>query len=215
MKEEIILKPDKALEYVKVNVKKEDILELSYNRVFAPGEVLDVMTEEEFGEEELIVSLHLNGDLVNDVVRVNLNDIKDDLLEIGHITDEKETIIVIEDWILKIHNNIIIFGEIMNTKELEMDCDEAIDYIKKNVNVYDVLELSYNRVFTPGEVLNIDTSKYNGKEGLKVVIHVSEETFTSTVEVDLEEIKEELIEVIHIPKNKDETIAILIDKCDF
>lgn len=97
MKEEIILKPDKALEYVKVNVKKEDILELSYNRVFAPGEVLDVMTEEEFGEEELIVSLHLNGDLVNDVVRVNLNDIKDDLLEIGHITDEKETIIVIED----------------------------------------------------------------------------------------------------------------------
>lgn len=97
MKEEIILKPDKALEYVKLNVKKEDVLELSYNRVFAPGEVLDVMVEENFGEEEVIVSIHLNGDLVNDVVRVNLNDIKDDLLEIGHINDEKETIIVIED----------------------------------------------------------------------------------------------------------------------
>jgi len=96
MKEEIILKSDKALEYVKLNVKKEDILELSYNRVFAPGEVLDVMVEEEFGEEEVIVSLHLNGDLVSDIVTVNLNDIQDDLLEIGHITDEKETIIVIE-----------------------------------------------------------------------------------------------------------------------
>ena len=102
----------------------------------------------------------------------------------------------------------------MNTKELKMDCDEAIDYIKKNVKVYDVLELSYNRVFTPGEVLNIDTSEYNGKEGLKVIIHVSEETFTSTVEVDLEEVRDDLIEVIHIPKDKNEEIVILIEKCD-
>jgi len=96
MKEEIILSPDKALKYIKLNVKKEDILELSYNRVFAPGTVLDLIVEEEFGEENLIVSLHLNGYLVNDVVKVNLNNIKDDLLEIGHITDEKETIIVVE-----------------------------------------------------------------------------------------------------------------------
>ena len=102
----------------------------------------------------------------------------------------------------------------METKELKMNCDEAIEYIKKNVNVYDVLELSYNRVFTPGEVLNIDTSEYDGKEGLKVIIHVSEETFTSSVEVDLEEIKDELIEVTHIPKNKNEEIVILIDNCD-
>ena len=97
MKEEIILNPDKALKYVKINVKKGDILELSYNRIFAPGEVLDILVEEEFGEECLIVSLHLNGNLVNDVVEVNLNNIKDDLLEIGHINNEKETIIVIED----------------------------------------------------------------------------------------------------------------------
>ncbi|MCL2156566.1 MAG: DUF2097 domain-containing protein [Methanobrevibacter sp.] len=97
MREEIVLKPDQALEYVRLNVKQEDTLELSYNRVFAPGEVLDVMVEDEFGEKEIIVSLHLNGDLVNDVVSVNLNEIKDDLLEMSHITDEKETIIIIED----------------------------------------------------------------------------------------------------------------------
>lgn len=97
MKEEIVLKPDEALEYVKLNVKEEDVLELSYNRVYAPGDVLNVQIEEEFGEENVIVSLHLNGELVSDVVRVNLNDIKDDLLEIGHISGEKETIIVIED----------------------------------------------------------------------------------------------------------------------
>lgn len=97
MKEEIILEPEKALEYVKLNVKKGDVLELSYNRVYAPGDVLDVSIEDCFGEKNIIVSLHLNGDLVNDVVRINLNDIEDDLVEIGHITDEKETIIVIKD----------------------------------------------------------------------------------------------------------------------
>lgn len=96
MNEEIILNPDETLNYIKNNVKERDILELSYNRVFAPGEVLDIAIEEDF-EEELIVSLHLNGDLVNDVVRVNLNNIKDDLLEVCHKTDKNETIIVVED----------------------------------------------------------------------------------------------------------------------
>ena len=97
MKEIIDLKQNKALEYVKLNVSKGDILELSYNRVFAPGEVLDIMVEEEFGEEEIILTLHLNGKIVNDIVRINLNNIKDDLLEICHITGEKETIIVIKE----------------------------------------------------------------------------------------------------------------------
>jgi len=97
MKEEIILKPEKALKYVKSNVNKEDLLELSYNRVYAPGEVLDIYLEENFGEEHLFVSMQLTGDLVNDVVNVNLHDIMDDLLEIGHITDEKEIVIIVED----------------------------------------------------------------------------------------------------------------------
>ena len=96
MSEEIFLKPDEALNYVKLNVKQEDTLELSYNRVFAPGEVLDVRVEEEFGEEIIKLSLQLNGELVNDVVEINLNDIKDDLIEMCHITGEKETIIVLE-----------------------------------------------------------------------------------------------------------------------
>ena len=102
----------------------------------------------------------------------------------------------------------------MDKTEFNMDCDEALNYIKENVKVYDVLELSYNRVFTPGEVLTIDTSEYHGKEGLKVIINVTEGEFTSTVEVDLEEVKDELIEVIHIPKNKNEAIIIMIDKCE-
>ncbi|MDR3222837.1 MAG: DUF2097 domain-containing protein [Methanobrevibacter sp.] len=98
-------------------------------------------------------------------------------------------------------------------KEIEMDCDLAIEYIMNNVKENDRLELSYNRVFTPGEVLNIDNSTYHGKNGAKVLIHVLEGSSSSTVEVDLEEIKDDLIEVNHIPKNGEE-IIILIDKCE-
>lgn len=97
MKEEIVLNPEESFEYVKSNVKEGDLLELSYNRVFAPGEVLDVKTEEDLGEELVIVALQLTGDLVNDVVRVTLNDIRDDLLEICHIREDKETLIIIEE----------------------------------------------------------------------------------------------------------------------
>ncbi|MDR2829617.1 MAG: DUF2097 domain-containing protein [Methanobrevibacter sp.] len=97
MIEEIILSPDKTLEYIKNNVKKHDTLELSYNRVFAPGDVLDIVIEEDWGDEALIVSLHLNGELVNDVVKVNMENIKNDLLEVRHInTDDEEIIITVE-----------------------------------------------------------------------------------------------------------------------
>ncbi|MCL2116022.1 MAG: DUF2097 domain-containing protein [Methanobrevibacter sp.] len=97
MNEKIDLKSDEVLNYVKLNVKEEDTLEISYNRIFAPGEVLDVRTYEEFGEENVVVSLQLNGELVNDVVEINLNDIKDDLIEVCHITGEKETLIVVKE----------------------------------------------------------------------------------------------------------------------
>ncbi|KZX15563.1 hypothetical protein MBFIL_06290 [Methanobrevibacter filiformis] len=95
-----------------------------------------------------------------------------------------------------------------------MNCDEALKYIIDNVKIYDTLELSYNRVFTPGEVLNVDTSEYHGKPGLKVVIHVLEDTFTSSVEVDLEEVKDELIEFKHIPKNSNNETIVIIDRCE-
>ena len=98
-------------------------------------------------------------------------------------------------------------------KELTMDCDEALKYVKDEVKVFDVLELSYNRVFTPGEVLNIDTSEYNGEPGLKVVINVAEEQIASAIEVDLEEIKDDLIELRHIPKGTNNETVITIERC--
>lgn len=97
MAEETFLKPDEIIEYVKNNVETHDTLELSYNRVYAPGEVLGVKMEEEFGEEYLEVTLHLNGDLVNQTVKINMHAIKDDLIEIVHIQNNESKIITAVD----------------------------------------------------------------------------------------------------------------------
>ncbi len=96
MENEIILNPDEALEYVKNEVEQYDILEISYNRIFVPAEVLDIEHDEE--EESLNVLLQLKGELLNDTVQLDLIQIKDDILEIRHIKNENELIvIVVED----------------------------------------------------------------------------------------------------------------------
>ena len=47
MVKEILMDPDDIIEYVRNNVKVDDIFELSYNRVFAPGTVLGLTPEDE------------------------------------------------------------------------------------------------------------------------------------------------------------------------
>lgn len=99
-------------------------------------------------------------------------------------------------------------------KNLKMDCDEAIEYVKNNVKAYDNLELSYNRIYTPGEVINIHTECLKGKETCNVMVQLSSETIGNTVEVDLEEVKDDLVEVRHTPKGENYTTVISIEKCD-
>ena len=84
---------DEAIEYVRNNVQIRDILEISYNRIFAPGEVLNIISEDEETGEGLRVSLQLNGEILNQAVDVDFNEIKDDLLELRHIKDGKITIV--------------------------------------------------------------------------------------------------------------------------
>ena len=40
-------------------------------------------------------------------------------------------------------------------EEVQMTLEEAIEYVRNNVEVTDILEISYNRIFAPGEVLGI------------------------------------------------------------
>ncbi|AXV39973.1 DUF2097 domain-containing protein [Methanobacterium sp. BAmetb5] len=96
MEEETFLKAEEIIDYIRDNVKTHDILEISYNRIYAPGEVLGVEMQEEYGEEFLEVTLHLNGDLVNQVVRINMHAIKDDLIEIRHTHGEELKVFMAE-----------------------------------------------------------------------------------------------------------------------
>lgn len=88
---------EEAIEYVRENVQIRDILEISYNRIFAPGEVLNIISEDEETGEGLRVSLQLNGEILNQVVDVDFKEIKDDLLELRHIKDGKIAIVEVYD----------------------------------------------------------------------------------------------------------------------
>lgn len=88
---------EEAIEYVRENVQIRDILEISYNRIFAPGEVLNIISEDEETGDGLRVSLQLNGEILNQVVDVDFKEIKDDLLELRHIKDGKITIVEVYD----------------------------------------------------------------------------------------------------------------------
>lgn len=97
MVKEIKMSAEEAIEYVRENVQIRDILEISYNRIFAPGEVLNIISEDEETGEGLRVSLQLNGEILNQVVDVDFKEIKDDLLELRHIKGDKITIVEVYD----------------------------------------------------------------------------------------------------------------------
>ncbi|MBQ2636033.1 MAG: DUF2097 domain-containing protein [Methanobrevibacter sp.] len=93
MVEEVQMTLEEAVEYVRNNVHVTDILEISYNRIFAPGEVLGITEEDEVTGEGLRVGLQLTGEILNQSIEVDFKEIGDDLLEMRHIHDGKEIII--------------------------------------------------------------------------------------------------------------------------
>jgi len=99
-------------------------------------------------------------------------------------------------------------------KILKMDCDEAIEYVVNNVKNYDHLELSYNRIYTPGEVISIETECLKGRKQCSVMIQLTGDTLRNTIEIDLEEVKDDLIEIKHLPRDENDETLIVIEKCD-
>jgi len=93
---EISLSYDDTIKYIRENVEIDDLLEISYNRIFAPGNVTAFHDEDEETGEGFRVSLHLNGEIINQVVTLDFKEIKDDLLEIHHYKDDIETVIEID-----------------------------------------------------------------------------------------------------------------------
>ena len=95
MVEEIEMTFEEAVEYVRNNVHVRDILEVSYNRIFAPGEVLGITEEDEETGEGLRVAMQLNGEILNQSIEIDFKSIEDDLIELRHIHDDKDIIIEI------------------------------------------------------------------------------------------------------------------------
>lgn len=93
MVKEVQMTLEEVIEYVRNNVEVRDILEISYNRIFAPGEVLGITEEDEITGEGLRVAMQLTGEILNQSIEVDFNEIGDDLIEMRHIHDDEELII--------------------------------------------------------------------------------------------------------------------------
>ena len=93
---------------------------------------------------------------------------------------------------------------------LELTVDEAVNYLKENLKIHDELEISYNRIFADGEVLNVDFSEYFEKPGFKILMSLDDTNLDPTIEIDVYEVKEDFIEFIHRPKNGEEVEVTVI-----
>lgn len=91
--DEIQMTADEAIDYIYNKVKVGDILELSYNRIYAPGEVISIVEPDPETGEGVRVNLELNGEMLNDCVEVDLNNIRDELIEVRHTHDGEEIVI--------------------------------------------------------------------------------------------------------------------------
>lgn len=94
--------------------------------------------------------------------------------------------------------------------ELELTTQDAVNYLKENLKIHDILEISYNRIFAEGEVLNVDFSEYFGEPGFKILVSLDESDLGATVEIDIYEVEEDIIEFVHKPKNGEEVGVTVI-----
>ena len=90
-------------------------------------------------------------------------------------------------------------------KKLSLTPDKAVEYLKDNVKIHDNLEISYNRIFGSGEVLNMDFSEYFGKPGFKMLLSLDGDSINPTIEIDVYE-----IEVIHHPVEGDDVEVTVV-----
>ena len=95
-------------------------------------------------------------------------------------------------------------------KELKLTTEDAVKYLKENVKIHDNIEISYNRIFAEGEVLNVDFSEYFGEPGFKMLVSLDESDLGATVEIDVYEVEDDIIEFVHYPKDGDEVEVTVI-----
>ncbi len=95
-------------------------------------------------------------------------------------------------------------------KNLELTTSEAINYLKEKVKIHDKIEIAYDRIFAEGEVLNVDFSEYFGKPGFKLLVSLDESDLGGTIEIDIYEVEEDIIEFTHYPKDGEDVEVTVI-----
>ena len=95
-------------------------------------------------------------------------------------------------------------------KELELTTKQAVEYLKENVKIHDNIEISYNRIFAEGEVLNVDFSKYFGQPGFRLLVSLDESDLGATIEIDIYEVEDDIIEFVHYPKDGEDVDVTVI-----
>ena len=95
-------------------------------------------------------------------------------------------------------------------KFFKFSTKEAIEYLKENVKIHDNIEISYNRIYAAGEVLNVDFSECFGKPGFKLLISLDESDLGATIEIDIYEVEEDIIEFTHYPKDGEDVDVTVV-----
>ncbi len=105
---------------------------------------------------------------------------------------------------------ILVSKGLIVMKEIELTAEDAVKYLKENVKMHDRIQISYNRIFAEGEVLNVDFSEYFGKPGFKMLVSLDESDLGAAVEIDIYEYAEDIIEFVHYPKNGEEVEVTVV-----
>jgi len=105
---------------------------------------------------------------------------------------------------------ILVSKGLIVMKELELTAEDAVKYLKENVKMHDRIQIAYNRVFAEGEVLNVDFSEYFGRPGFKMLVSLDESDLGATIEIDIYEYEEDIIEFVHYPKNGEEVEVTVV-----
>lgn len=84
------IKEDELTQYIVDNFKENALLEISYNRVFVPGILLNINNE-----DSLILTLQLQGQLLHQTVDVDIEEILSELVEIKYTHGDEEIILTI------------------------------------------------------------------------------------------------------------------------
>lgn len=90
--ETITIKEDNLNDFIIDNFTENSLVEISFNRVFIPGILLNINDD----DDELILTLRLQGQLLHQTVDINIDEIKSEVVEIRYSNvDEQINLVVI------------------------------------------------------------------------------------------------------------------------